>query len=69
VGGRNDVDNLGNTVKISSHYLFNLSYIFALSEKISGNFKLKNLLDKNYEEIYGYGTEGRALEAGLKVLF
>ncbi len=46
-------------VNISGHYkLFNFLMLFA---------RLENLLDTYYEEVYGYGTPGLSVFAGLKL--
>jgi vitamin B12 transporter len=50
-----DFDN----IVLSSYFLIDLrmNYQFKNSDSIS--FKLGNLLDKSYEQVYGYGTPGR----------
>ncbi|MBC7539306.1 MAG: TonB-dependent receptor [Bacteriovorax sp.] len=64
VGKRNDVDNLGNTVKMDSYLLSNLNYRYVLNSQHEFYLKIKNLFDNDYEEIYGFGTGGRAITAG-----
>ena len=68
-GKRNDVDNLGNTVKMPSYLIFNLNYDYKVSSHSSLYVKIKNLLDKDYEEVYGYGTGGRLMTTGFKYNF
>lgn len=68
-GQRTDVDNNNSTVKMSSFLLSNISYRYKLSDKDEYFIKIKNLFDKDYEEIYGFGTGGRALTAGAHFLF
>lgn len=69
VGNRLDVDNSGNTVKDDAYLLSNLSYRYVLNEKNEYYLKIKNLFDKDYEEIYGFGTGGRAITAGAHYNF
>lgn len=68
-GKRPDVDNLGNSVTMPSHLVFNLNYAYNFTEKFSTYAKVRNILDKDYEDIYGYGTGGRAATLGLKYIF
>jgi vitamin B12 transporter len=63
-GSRNDVDNLGNTIKMDSYLLSNFNYRFVLNSQNEFYFKIKNLFDKDYEEAYGYGTGGRTFTIG-----
>ncbi|MGZ3787971.1 MAG: TonB-dependent receptor plug domain-containing protein [Bacteriovorax sp.] len=64
VGQKLDVDNSGHTVKDDSYLLSNLNYRYVLDERNEFYLKIKNLLNKDYEEIYGYGTGGRAITVG-----
>lgn len=68
-GKRPDVDNLGNTVRLGSNLVFNMNYSFNFTEEFSTYAKVRNILDKDYEDIYGYGTGGRAATLGLKYIF
>jgi vitamin B12 transporter len=68
-GVRPDVDNLGNPVNMPSYAIFNLSYNYDITKNFSTYAKLKNILNKDYEDIYGYGTGGRAATLGLKYIF
>ena len=68
-GKRNDVDNLGNTVHMPSYLIFNLRYEREFRENTSIYLKVKNLLDRDYEEVYGYGTGGRMASVGLRYVF
>ena len=64
IGNRNDVDNLGNSVTMASYIISNLNYRYVMNAQNEFYIKLKNLFDKNYEEIYGFGTGGRAVTIG-----
>ena len=68
-GKRPDVDNLGNTVAMPSYLIFNMNYMYDFNQSFSTYVKIKNLLDKNYEEVFGYGTGGRAAMLGLRYSF
>ncbi|AUN96796.1 TonB-dependent receptor [Bacteriovorax stolpii] len=68
-GKRNDVDNLGNTVHMPSFLIFNLRYEREFRANTSIYLKVKNLLDRDYEEVYGYGTGGRIASVGLRYVF
>jgi vitamin B12 transporter len=68
-GKRPDVDNSGNTVLMPSYTIFNLNYAFDFNQSFSTYLKIKNILNKDYEEVFGYGTGGRAFTLGLKYVF
>ena len=68
-GKKADVDNLGNPVSLGSHLVNNFSYTYSFTEKFSTYVRVKNILDYDYEDIYGYGTGGRAATLGLKYIF
>ena len=68
-GKRPDIDNLGNPVNVGSHVVYNFNYAYNFTEKFSTYTRVKNILDKDYEDIYGYGTGGRAATLGLKYIF
>lgn len=68
-GERLDVDNQGNDVTLPSYLIFNFNYDIHLRNNFSSYFKLKNILNKEYEEIFGYGTGGRNFSLGFKYLF
>ena len=68
-GKRPDVDNLGNAVSMGSHLIFHTNYSYAVTEKFSTFVKIKNILDKDYEDVYGYATGGRTATLGLKYIF
>lgn len=66
VGEKNDVDNLGNLVKVKSYFISSLNYRYALNSNSNLYLRIKNLFDKEYEEIYGFGTGGRAITLGAQ---
>ncbi len=69
VGKRLDVDNVGNNVNMDSYFLSSLNYRYVLNDHQDFYLKIKNLFDTNYEEIYGFGTGGRALTLGAHYNF
>ena len=72
-GKRDDVDNLGQTISMDSYFVssLNYQYKFNQSEQSTTMFylKIKNIFNTDYEEIYGYGTGGRAFTLGCKYTF
>ena len=68
-GKRPDVDNLGNAVAMGSHLIFHANYGHIFTDKFSTFVKIKNILDKDYEDVYGYSTGGRTATLGLKYIF
>lgn len=64
-----DVDNSGNNVKTPAYFIMDLNYRYVLNERNDYYIKIKNILDTNYEEIYGYGTGGRAITVGAHSTF
>lgn len=68
-GKRNDSDSLGSTVQMTSYGLLSFDYSYLLNANTKVYLKLKNILNKKYEEVYGYGTSGRGLETGANFIF
>ncbi len=68
-GKRPDVDNLGNTVNMPSYTIFHFNCEVEMNQNLIAYLKIRNLLDKEYEEVYGYGTGARAGTLGLKYIF
>jgi vitamin B12 transporter len=68
-GKRNDVDNLGNIVKMKAHHSFDLEYRYSIDQAWSASGAMKNIFNEYYEDIYGYGTGGRAATLGMKYIF
>ena len=68
-GRRPDIDNLGNPVSLGSHLVYNFNYAYNFTEKFSTYTRVKNILGIDYEDVYGYGTGGRAATLGLKYIF
>ena len=64
VGKRPDIDKNGATVLAPSYFLAHLNYSYKILF-----IKIKNLLNTEYEEAYGYGTGGRIITVGVKKSF
>ena len=56
-------------VKTDSYITLDLAANFDLTETVALFGRLVNVTDEEYEEVYGYGTSGRAVYGGAKVLF
>lgn len=68
------VDNDFNTfpatrVNLSSYSLLNLSLSHQIDSACELTLKLHNLLDKDYEDILGYNTEGFSILGGFRLSF
>ena len=56
-------------VMMPSYTVLNFGGKFLLSDKLSLIFSLKNILDKSYEEIYGYSALGFSAGIGIRYKF
>ena len=56
-------------VMLPSYTVLNFGGKFMLSDKLSLIFSLKNILDKSYEEIYGYSALGFSAGIGIRYKF
>ena len=69
VGDRTDKDFStwpAVTVTLDSYTLVNLAGSFAISDKLKLTGRVENLLDEQYQEVFGYGTPGRSAYFGIK---
>ncbi len=69
VGDRTDKDFStwpATTVILESYTLVNLAGSFAISDRLKLTGRVENLLDEQYQEVYGYGTPGRSAYFGIK---
>lgn len=57
------------TVTLSHHWLLGLTARYRLSDSIKIFARGTNLLDTDYEQVYGYRTPGRGAYAGVQVDF
>ena len=69
VSARSDQAFIGDSVtrvKLPGYYLVNLVGSYKLTDKLDLNSRLNNLFDKEYEDVYGYGTLGMQALFGLR---
>ena len=53
-------------VRLSDYTLLNINANYSASDKLDIYLRLDNLLDENYEEVYGYQTLGFGASLGLR---
>lgn len=68
-GKRPDVDNAGSSVSLPSYMIFHAEYSVDMNEQLQTYAKVRNILDKEYEDIAGFGTGGRIMTVGVKYFF
>lgn len=61
--------NPPEVVTLSNHWLVDLTAQYRISESVKVFARANNLLDTDYEQVYGYNTPGRAAYAGVQVAF
>ena len=69
VGDRTDRDFStwpAATVTLDSYTLLNLAGSLAISDKLKLTGRVENLLDEQYQEVFGYGTAGRSAYFGIR---
>ena len=54
------------SVKLADHTLVDIAINYEMSEKMSVLFKIDNLFNDNYEEVFGYKTLGVGVSVGLR---
>ncbi|MBL8201227.1 MAG: TonB-dependent receptor [Chromatiales bacterium] len=57
------------TVNLDSYYLASIAASYRLTEQASIYARVENLLDEDYENVYGYNTPGIGAYAGLRLTF
>ncbi len=65
IGERNDFDD----TRLSSYGLFNTQLLHNLDSNTKIEFVISNLLNKKYESIRNYGTEGRSIMSKISAQF
>ena len=73
-GTREDVffppfPNPSEIVTLGNYWLVDLTAQYDLSDRVRLFARGSNLLDTEYEQVYGYRTAGRALFGGMQVAF
>ena len=69
VGDRTDKDFStwpATTVTLNSYTLVNLAGSLAISDRLKLTGRVENLLDEEYQEVFGYGTPGLSAYFGIK---
>jgi vitamin B12 transporter len=69
VGDRTDKDFSAwpaATVTLDSYTLVNLAGSLAINDRLKLTGRVENLLDEDYQEVFGYGTPGRSAYVGVK---
>jgi vitamin B12 transporter len=61
--------NPSELVTLGNYWLLDLTAQFQLTESVRLFARASNLLDTDYEQVYGYRTPGRAAYAGVQVNF
>ena len=61
--------NPPEVVTLTNHWLVDLTAQFRVSESVKVFARTNNLLDTDYEQVFGYKTPGRTAYAGLEVSF
>lgn len=56
-------------VRVKSFALLDLSTHYRVTQAVTLYGRIENLLDKRYEEVFGYGAPGMALYAGAKLAY
>ena len=56
-------------VTLDRYWLLDLSAQYAMTPSVKAIARVSNLLEAEYEQVYGYRTQGRALYAGLQMDF
>lgn len=54
------------TEKLPDYWTLNLSGRYAISDTLQATARIENLLDKDYQTVWGYTARGRAIYAGLE---
>ena len=73
VGDRTDVffgpPTFDETVNLDSYYLASVAVSYRATEQVKVYARVENLLDQDYEDVYGYSTPGRGAYAGIGLSF
>ena len=69
-GDRKDIDYAAyETLTLDSYVLAGLRAEYDVRENLTVFGRVENLFDEEYEEVFGYGTPGRAAYGGVKMTF
>jgi outer membrane receptor protein involved in Fe transport len=54
-------------INLDSYFVHNVNVIQAITKNISARLEVSNLLDKYYEEEFGYPQPGRQIMGGIRL--
>jgi vitamin B12 transporter len=70
VGKRDDLDfSVFERIELDDYFIINLAASYNITSLIRLNFRIENLLDTDYAEVFGYSTPGISVYGGIKFLF
>ncbi len=72
IGDRVDTDGgypVASNVSTGNYTLWNLNFGTKIMKNLDVSIHAKNIFDKEYQSVYGYATEGRAIYAKIKYSF
>lgn len=72
IGDRVDTDGgfpVASNVPTGNYTLWNLNFGTKIMKNLDVSIHAKNIFDKEYQSVYGYATEGRAVYAKIKYSF
>ncbi len=68
VGKREDIDfSTADRIELKDYFLLNLASHYQLLDWLRLNLRFENILDIDYEEVYGYATPGFSIYGGIKL--
>ncbi len=56
-------------VTLSNFWLVDLTASYDVSESVDVFVRMNNLLDEDYEQVYGFNTDGRSAFVGVRANF
>jgi len=69
VGSRSSYDTIGSITQVPGYVLVNLSTNYELNQQVTLFARLDNLLNKQYQQVWGYGALGFYGLSGFSVKF
>ena len=58
-----------NSQRVAGYGVVNMAGSYDITKNVQAFVRVDNLLDQEYEEVFGFGTFGRAAFGGLKFTF
>ncbi len=69
VGTREDIDfSIYQRTELKAYVLVNLAAHYDVFDFLRLNARVENLLDTDYEDVFGYGTAGLSFYGGIKLM-